>query len=296
MGSITTKNHGIRYMLLSTVFFTVMGVFVKNLENIQFFEIVFFRAAISLILCSVSLYKIKIPFFGKNKTLLILRGVTGAFALLLYFLTIQKLPFAVAVILQYLAPVFTVLLSVVFLHERPKTLQWLALIISFSSVFLINDFSNAELSVFFLLGITSALLSAIAYSSIRSLQNSEHPLVIVFYFALLTFIIALPFTLIHWKLPTVHELINLLAMGISAQLAQYCMTVAYQSEEASKVAHLSYLNIVWALLLGILFWHETISLTAYAGIILILTSCIVTTLSMNQKCRLSKFKDEEVLN
>src|SRR5690606_21747805 len=61
-----------------------------------------------------------IPFFGNNKNWLLLRGVAGMTALFLFFYTLQNMPLASATTIQYLSPVFTVILAIFINRERVK--------------------------------------------------------------------------------------------------------------------------------------------------------------------------------
>ncbi len=100
-----------RNMLLATFFFALMNVFVKKLENIPAMEIVFFRCIVSLAACWFGLRKQRVDWLGTNRLLLTLRGTFGTLALFTFFLTIQNVPLASAVTLQYLSPIFTTVIA-----------------------------------------------------------------------------------------------------------------------------------------------------------------------------------------
>jgi len=67
-------------------------------------EIVFFRSLVSLVLSYLILTKAKVSVWGNNRKVLISRGFTGAIALILYFITLQVIPLASAVTIQFLSP------------------------------------------------------------------------------------------------------------------------------------------------------------------------------------------------
>ena len=100
-------------MLMSVFLFTAANVLVKLISDLPTTQIVFLRSSISLLMCaSFVLYK-GFPFFGKNKKWLLIRGVFGMIALTLFFYTIQNIPLASATVIQYLSPVFTVILAII---------------------------------------------------------------------------------------------------------------------------------------------------------------------------------------
>ncbi len=166
---------GLRYMLIATVFFSFMNVTVKLVPHIPAIEIVFFRSIVSFAISYLLLKGKSIPVFGNNKKLLISRGITGAIALILYFTTLQNIPLASAVTLQYLSPIFTTLLGIYLVKEKIKPLQLFFFVISFGGILMIEGF-DPRLSLFYLLiGVSSAFFSGISYiSSASSSKRNIH--------------------------------------------------------------------------------------------------------------------------
>ena len=99
-------------MLISSFAFSIMTLFVKFIDGIHAFEIIFFRSVFSLIFSLTYLKIKKIAPLGNNKKYLILRGVFGVTALTLFFITLQKIPLANAVTIQYLSPIFTAIFAI----------------------------------------------------------------------------------------------------------------------------------------------------------------------------------------
>ncbi len=266
---------GVRYMLFATLCFATMNVFVKLLGNIEAVEIVFFRSIISLIISYVFLKRANIPVFGKNKTLLLTRGSAGAIALILFFVTIQKIPLASAVTFQFTSPIFTSILGIFIVKEKVHPLQWLFFAMAFAGVILIQGFDPRVSVLYISMGLTSALFAGIAYNMIRKLKTSEHPLVIVFYFPLITLPITGIYLLFNFTMPVGIEWLWLLIVGSLTQMAQYYMTKSYQSEELSKVASLNYLGILYALGYGWVLFDEHFNFMTYIAMAIVLTGVIL---------------------
>ncbi|MFN5417395.1 MAG: DMT family transporter [Flavobacteriia bacterium] len=149
----------ILYIIGSGLSFLIVNFFVKILGNgpdseilptskaIPAHELVFFRSIISF---SISFYLMKrknIPILGTNKKWLLIRGFSGMIALTMFFYTIHHLPIAVASTIQYLAPIFTVILAIFIVSEKVLKLQWIFIIIAFSGAVLIglsNFFSQSN--------------------------------------------------------------------------------------------------------------------------------------------------------
>ncbi|HEX8503911.1 MAG TPA: DMT family transporter [Hymenobacter sp.] len=271
---------GVRLMLLSTVLFAGMNACVKHLHHLPALEIIFFRSLFSIVASYAALRRRGIAPFGNNYRLLISRGSTGAVALICYFLALHNLPLATAVTLQYLAPVFTAVMGIWLLHEAVRPWQWVFFVLSFGGVLLVQQggpeaavsaAASADAAWAYVgIGTLGALLSGLSYNAIRKLRGREHPLVIVFYFPLISLPLAAVGCLFQWQTPEGTDWLWLLACGAFTQGAQVAMTEAYQSERLSRVAPLNYLGIFYALGLGYVFFDESFGPLAYAGMALVL--------------------------
>lgn len=265
---------GIRYMFFATFFFALMNVLVKTLD-LPAVEIAFFRALGSLSL-AYGILKVKgITLPGKNIKGLILRGFFGSTSLVFYFITLQNMPLASAVTIQFLSPIFTTVLGIFLVKESVKPLQWFFFAMAFSGVILIQGFDSRVSIEYLLLGIGSAIFSALAYNMIRMLKNTEHPLVIVFYFPLVTLPITGFFTLFQFEMPHGWDWAIMGLIGILAQLGQYFMTRAYQVDELSKISSMKYLGILYALFFGTVFFEEHFTFQVYVGIGVVLVGVIL---------------------
>lgn len=258
-------SRGVLHMLLAVFFFSVMNVFVKLLPHIPAVEIVFFRSLVSLII-SVSILRFyKINLWGKNHKYLILRGASGMIALVLYFKLMQSIPLASAVTILFLSPIFTNILGMFIVKERVMPKQWVFYLISFAGILLVKGFDPRIQPIHLAIGIGSSIFSGLAYNFIRKIKTAEHPLVIIFYFPLVT----MPFTGIasslNWVAPSRWDWAILVGIGVLTQVAQYFMTRSYQAEELSKVANLRYLSIIFAWSFGFFIFGETYTLYAYLG-------------------------------
>jgi drug/metabolite transporter (DMT)-like permease len=262
-------------MLQASFFFAVMNVMVKLIPNIPAVEVVFFRSIVSLILSYGYLKSNDINVWGSNKKILILRGLSGSIALCCFFVTIQSIPLASAITIHYLSPIFTAIIGIYFVKERVYKWQWLFFAIAFGGILIIQGFDARVSLGYTLLGVTAAFLSGVAYNCIRKLKDSEHPLVIIFYFPLVTLPLTGIYLLFDWVLPVGIEWLWLLLIGLSTQFAQYFMTKSYQSEELSKVASLNYIGIIYALGFGYIFFDESYGWLVYTGMGVVLIGVIL---------------------
>lgn len=262
-------------MLLAGIFFALMNVAVKFIPHIPAIEIIVFRSLFSLIFSYIILKKQKVNIFGNNKKLLVVRGVVGSIGLISFFYTLQNIPLASAVTIQYLSPIFTTIFGIFLLKERVKPIQYLFFAISFAGVIVVQGF-DARVDFFWVaIGLISAIFSGLAYNVIRRLKNNEHPLVIIFYFPLVTLPFATVIAAFGWVNPVGLDWAILLFIGICTQTAQYFLTVAYQNANVAKVSSLTYIGIVYALIFGFFFFGETFSAMAYVGMGLVLIGILL---------------------
>jgi drug/metabolite transporter (DMT)-like permease len=224
-----------------------MQVCVKLLDGFPVTELILFRSVISLVLSLFVIWRVGISPFGNNRKILILRGVFGVIALSMFFYTLQKLPIATAITIQYLSPIFTSLFAIWILREPMKNRQWLFFAISFLGIVVMKGLNTDIEFKYILIGVVSSIFSGLAYNMIRKVKGSDHPVIVVMYFPLIAIPVMSVFSLSYWKTPIGIEWLILLAMGVFTQIAQVYMTKAWQSEEANKVASLKYAGIVFAL-------------------------------------------------
>ena len=266
-------------MLVSSICFALVNWCVKELKHIPVNELVFFRSVVSLSICLYLTKTLGLPWLGNNKKWLLARGVFGATALTIFFFTIKGIDLASATTIQYLSPVFTVIIAVYLFGERIKTLQWLLFLISFSGIVLIKGFENdSAKNLFIVLGIISAFFAGIAYNCIVKCRNTDHPVTVVMYFPLVALPVMGIWSLFEWVTPAGIEWLLLLIIGILTQIAQLSMTKALHMDSTGRVIPVKYIGAIWAILIGYFVFDENLKLLTYIGIILVVSGIMLNTL------------------
>ena len=263
-----------RYMILSAFGFSIMAVCVKlaSQQGIPVLEIVAARALVSLALSYVDVRRKGIALLGHKKHLLVARGAVGVIALICVYYAVTHLPLAEATVLQYLHPMFTAVLALIFLKEHIHLSLILSLICSFIGLLfiarpeIIFGFTNNDLSYFAMgAALLGAFGSAVAYVLVRKLNETEDASVIIFYFPL----IALPVSLIllgsDFVIPDLWTCFILLLVGIFTQIGQIGLTKAMKTEAAGRATAFSYLQVVFAVILGWLIFNEIPDLWVILG-------------------------------
>ena len=212
---------------------------------------------------------------GSNKKILIIRGITGTVALVAFFVTLQNIPLAGAVTIHYMAPIFTSVLGIAIVKEKVSRWQYVFFFLSFIGIVVIQGVDTRITLGYATVGVVGAMFTGLAYNMIRKLKTSEHPLVIIFYFPLVSIPITGLITLFDWVQPKGWDWLLLLMVGVLTQLGQFYMTKSYQSEELSKVSVISYIGMIFALAYGFIFFNEHYPITAYFGMALVLLGVIL---------------------
>ena len=247
----------------------VVKIGVKLLPHIPTMEIVFFRCLISFLITYFLLKRKGYNILGNNKILLTLRGVFGTIALYLYFVILQEIPLATASTLIYLTPLFTSLVGVVVLKEKMTTTQWILLFVAFIGILLIQGYDSRVTVEYIIIGVSGSLLAAFAYSIIRYLKDKEKSLVLMIYFPMIACPVGGLVSYFNWVSPSYNDYIILIGIGIFTQFAQYFMTRAFQSSEVSKVSIISYIEILFVIAIGNIFFNENFETLVYLGMFLV---------------------------
>jgi drug/metabolite transporter (DMT)-like permease len=268
----------IKHMLLSTLSFAVMNVFIKKVSHFPAMEVVFFRCFISMLICMAILHREKVDWKGSNRKLLLARGIFGTIALYTFFVTLSEIPLGTAVTIQYLSPIFTTVIAIFLLKEKVKAPQWLFFLVSFAGIVVIKGFDSRVSVYMLIIGIVSALASGFAYNMVRSLRDREHTMVVVLHFQLVGVVAGLAFALFDWRMPQGIEWLYLLMIGICTQLGQVNLTKALQQERIANVSIYNYLGIIYALIFGFIFFGERYEWLALSGIVLVIGGVLLNYL------------------
>lgn len=257
-------------MMLAAVLFATVNALVKALDGLSFLELVWGRSAVGLGFSILSLRLRREAFVAKHSGILVFRGLVGTTGLTMFFYTLHHLPLATATVIQYLSPVFTVLIASFLFREKVSHRQWLALFICFGGVVLIRGFEPSAHPWAIVVGIGSSICSGLAYNVIRKTEGREHPERVVLYFNLVAVILIAPLALSQWTWPSAMEWAGIMAVGLLTQQAQLALTKSFQGGKAGEVSQFINIGLIVAIVVGIVCFQEWPSPMGYLGIFTIL--------------------------
>lgn len=247
-------------MVQAAFWFAVMGTLVQLAgERLPTLQIVFARGVVTLAIATASLAMVRRSPLGGRTGLLLLRGVLGSSALVCFYIAVVHLGLPEATVVHQTAPLFTAVIAARWLGERLPARTVLALCGAFAGVVIIArpdwltglPATGAATWPFTLVALLGAVLSAFAYVTVRRLGRTEHPLVVVFWFPLVTVPATAPFALPQWLAPTPREWLLLLGIGAATQIAQVSLTKGLAREPAGRATAVGYLQVAFATLAGI---------------------------------------------
>ncbi len=295
MINTTTQDNtklAIKYMLISSFFFSFTGGFAKELSTyISSLEVVFFRNITGVIIILFAIYKSPLTQKGGKPFLLFLRGLIGFSALLMYFYNIATIPLAEAQTFSKISPIFTAIFSYLILREKLSKIAWVGVFIGFIGVLFITGFDITNLSKTDWFGILSGVGAGLAYTSIRELRKYYDNRAIVLSFMLVGTIgpiilmflgefytsEALDWIVTPFIMPTGWAWFHIVALGIFATASQMYMTKAYALAKGGIVGTIGYFTIVFSIFIGMFLGDLFPSMSLFIGIGFIVLSGILVS-------------------
>lgn len=266
------KVKGIIAILISAIGFSFMSVFFRLAGDLPVFQKSLARNLVAMFIPLFFIYKYHQPMFGRlsSQPLLITRSALGLIGVLLNIYAIDHMVLSDADLLMKLNPFWTILLSIVFLHEKVRKYQITAMIIAILGMLLIvkPEFSSSMIPS--LAGLFSGIFAASAYTCVRALSTREAPYTIVFYFSLFSVIVLIPFTAFTYEPMSQTQILYLLGAGLAAAVGQIGVTLAYSFAAAKDISIFTYASIIFTAILGFILFGESPDFYATLGYVVII--------------------------
>jgi len=276
-------------MFGSAVFFGFMAFAAKLASNdLSGSQVAFVRFIVGLSPA------VLIPRYRRSATtfqrldLLFYRGFFGGTAVLCYFLAIEHTSVGVATLLNYTAPVFSGMFSMLFIGEKISPRVLIPMPVALTGVFLVVHAHAGPGDVlgfgrWELIGLLSALCSGAAVTAMRAARRGENSWAVYTSFCLLGSLVTAPLAIYTWKTPHGLTWVWLAATSLLAIGAQLLLTFSLRWVDAMTVGVISQLAVLISMALGATFIGETINALAAFGALLTIGGVIgvvyVTSLS-----------------
>jgi drug/metabolite transporter (DMT)-like permease len=250
---------GILFMIGATVLFAVSSALAKWLVAVYpIGEVMFIRSFSSLLVCAAFILPVTglSVFVTKRPRDHIARGLSQSISQTFTVIAFSLMPLAGAIAINFSAPVWSALLSVVWLKERAGPARWTALLAGFFGVLIVTNPGADSLTVGALFALANAVMYGSVTVAVRGMTKTESAntllmwqmvTIAVFHSVLLAF---------GFRWPTLPDAVMLVFMGVANALAQYLWTKALHLAPTTAVSPFYYLMLVWALVIGFLVWGD----------------------------------------
>ena len=271
------KQQGILFIILAGFFFASMSFFVRLSGDLPTIEKAFFRNAVAVLVAAFMLARTKEGFHVQKGSWpdLLMRSFCGTVGLICNFYAVDHMNIADANILNKLSPFFAILMSYFILKERANKVEWACVVVAFiGAVFVVKPAFNMQF-VNAMIGVIGGLGAGIAYTFVRKLgKKGERGPMIVMVFSAFSCLCTLPFLIAEFQPMKTEQLLCLLMAGVSAAGGQIFITKAYTKAPAKEISVFDYTQVLFAALLGFVFFGQIPDWMSLVGYLIIIGSAI----------------------
>lgn len=261
-------------MIISSLGFAIMTLFVKLAGDLPSIQKTFFRNFVSAIIAFFFVLYHKERLFGKkeNQWLLLWRSIFGTLGIIFLFYAIDHLVMSDADMLNKLSPFLVIIFSAIFLKERILPFQIMTIVFAFIGMLFIVKPSFSVDVIPYMIGLLSAIFAAAAYTFLRVLGDREKYYTVVFYFSFFSTVVLLPLLIIFYEPMTLKQLIYLLLAGTFATVGQFGITLAYKFAPARDISIFNYSTVLFTTILSFIVFQEGPDFYSLVGYIIILSA------------------------
>ena len=271
------KQQGILFIILAGFFFASMSFFVRLSGDLPTMEKAFFRNAVAVLVAAFMLARTKEGFHVQKGSWpdLLMRSFCGTVGLICNFYAVDHMNIADANILNKLSPFFAILMSYFILKEKANKVEWACVAVAFiGAVFVVKPAFNMQF-VNAMIGVIGGLGAGIAYTFVRKLgKKGERGPIIVMVFSTFSCLCTVPFLISEFQPMKAVQLLCLLMAGVSAAGGQIFITKAYTKAPAQEISVFDYTQVLFAALLGFVFFGQIPDWMSLVGYLIIIGSAI----------------------
>ncbi|WP_297435519.1 DMT family transporter [uncultured Clostridium sp.] len=292
-----SRTKGIILILFMALSFSITGAFIKGVHGVPEQEEVFYRNLVIFATSIIMILKSKAPAFGNkgNRLALIGRGAFGTLGAFASYYAITHMILPNAVIISNLCPFFIIIFSAIFLKEKLKSVQVIAVLIALSGmIFIVNPGGKLALipAGVALLG---AIFNGISYVLVRHLGHKEKPETIILVMAITSLFFTVPSMVAHYVPLSTKDLLLLLGAGVAYSVAEVLGVLAYKCAPAREISVFSYSDAIFSAGLSFLLFGQLPHHIQYIGYVLIIIGAIILY-GFNTKKQIPVEDNEVVIN
>jgi len=267
--------HGAAWIILASAVYSGQALIVKTLgQRLDPFEIAFFRCAFGLVAVMPFLAGTRGWTISGKPWMHVLRSVVGVSGMFCGFYAITHLPLATATAISFTKPLFLIVLAVLFLGETVRWRRWTATAVGFLGVLIVIRPGGDVFSFAMLVALFGSFLIADVTVLVKKLSVTDRNVTIIFYFGVITTIVAAVPAYFVWQMPNLFEWSLLVLVGATAAFGQYCSLRAFRIAEATAVMPFDYTRLLFAGMFGYFFFAEVPDFWTLVGIAVLIASTL----------------------
>ena len=266
------------FLIITSVFFgTVMLSFLKIAqEDVNVYVAGFFRFFLGLIII--------LPYIIKNKDAVLktthlkqhfLRAILGLPAMLIYFSALVLLPIEKLTAISFVVPLIVTILAVFFLGEKIYIYRTLALILGFSGMLVIIRPGFVDISIGVYMVLFSALLWSINIIMTKKISKDDSAITILAYQSIFMSLLSFFIVLFFWEMPSLKTFIYLILAAMCGTVLHLTLNHAFKLVDVSMTQPYSFLNLVFASIIGYFVFDEMPDLYTWIGALIIFTGVLI---------------------
>lgn len=279
MAKAGSPARGIFWMLVTGLCFVAVTALVKALHGrVPAAESAFLRYVLGLVFLIPmwpELRRLKLT--RRLVGLFTLRGVAHTVGVALWFYAMSRIPIAEVTALNYLNPVYVTILAVIFLKERLAMRRILAILAALAGALIILRPGFRELDPGHLAMLGTAMLFAVSYLLAKIFSGEVSASVVVAMLSITVTIGLAPLAWMVWVWPSWGDLAILFGVACFATAGHYTMTLAFAAAPVTVTQPVTFLQLVWSVMLGALFFGEPADPYVITGGVLILGAVLFIT-------------------
>lgn len=280
-GRLSANMRGALWMLASAITFTLMTSLIKYLgadysPALQ----TFYRQAAGLLVLAPIIVRDPVGAFRTSRPgILLFRSLAGTLGMVLAFWAYQEMPLAEANALSFTRTLWIVPLAIFVLGEKVGPWRLGATLIGFGGVLIMLQPSIANAVGWpAAAALSSAALFAMTITGMKVMTRDHSVTVLMVWSAVLGFVLSIPLAVTEWRWPDPVDLALLAAMGVLGLVTQVCYIKGMALGDAAAMAPIDYTRLVFAILFGLVLFHEIPNLVTMLGALVVVGSTLVITL------------------
>ena len=266
------------FLIITSVFFgTVMLSFLKIVqEDVNVYVAGFFRFFLGLVII--------LPYIVKNKDTVLktthlkqhfLRAILGLPAMLIYFSALVLLPIEKLTAISFVVPLIVTILAVFFLGEKIYIYRTLALILGFSGMLVIIRPGFVDISIGVYMVLFSALLWSVNIIITKKISKDDSAITILAYQSIFMSLLSFFIVLFFWEMPSIKTFIYLILAAMCGTVLHLTLNHAFKLVDVSMTQPYSFLNLVFASIIGYFVFDEMPDLYTWIGALIIFTGVLI---------------------